>query len=53
MKCTPQSGDGNPDIAVGGLGFPDGSSKGAVFIFFLDAEHEIKGYTVIAEKVSQ
>lgn len=37
---------------MGGLGYPDGSSKGSVFIFFLTAEHEIKRYSLITEHQS-
>lgn len=48
-----RAGDGIPDIAVGGLGFPDGSSKGAVFIFFLTADQEIKDAAVITENVRE
>lgn len=44
-------GDGVNDLAVGALGYPAGNSKGAVFIFFLTAEHEIKSYKVITEGV--
>ncbi|KAM3569185.1 hypothetical protein VYU27_008712 [Nannochloropsis oceanica] len=42
-------GDGVNDLAVGALGYPGGSSKGAVFIFFLTEDHGIKSHTVITQ----
>jgi len=44
-------GDGVNDLAVGALGYPAGSSKGAVFIFFLTADHRIKSHTIITQGV--
>ncbi len=40
-------GDGVDDLAVGAIGYPHGSSLGAVYILFLTPENEIKSHTVI------
>ena len=40
-------GDGVDDLAVGAIGYPHGSSHGAVYILFLTQEHEIRDYKFI------
>ena len=40
-------GDGVDDLAVGAIGYPFGSSQGAVYILFLTEDHRIKGHQFI------
>jgi hypothetical protein len=41
-------GDGIADLAVGAIGYPAGTSHGAVYILFLTPDNKIREYKYVA-----
>lgn len=42
-------GDGIADLAVGAIGYPAGTSHGAVYILFLTPDNKIREYKYVAD----